>query len=172
MSTQVQYYTRETAPHRAVDELTRSTHEPSKCAACKTHEEDPAKPECYSAVCAACNWSRHDVAKLRAAKRKAFLSGQKKLPPLRPPVAFPRAFPKGFDPHAVVLPPFKMSNPFLAVEVLQKGVAARYLEAVGVKRTKPNFRTWTCGCMTDHNENTTSTTCKKHEAAFNGNPND
>jgi hypothetical protein len=176
---QVIYYTQETAPHLPVPELDNSNarsskrwpHDFEKCDACKAHASDPSKPSCWRAVCAACNWSRTDVVKLRGAKRRAFEAQRNKPVKLSAPVEFSPLFPKGFNPRAVVLPRFTPSNPFLGIDRLSDGVAARYLEAVGVKRTAPNMRTWSCGCTTNHNENSVDKTCARHDAVFHGDPN-
>jgi len=177
MPLELTFYTAATAPHLPVPELSdgkgrhRRTHNFDTCAQCRAHAATPTDPKtapCYFAVCAACNWSRADVARLRAAKRRRInVELRRKSPaPLAPPVDFAPLFPRGFDPHAVILPRIALSNGFDGVDILEAGVARRYLESIGASLPKgASWGTWACGCETREGGELVKS-CARHRRAF------
>lgn len=186
-ATVVTLWTKATAPHEPVMDLSRDYHRGLEgCTSCQEHKADRSRPTCGSAPCASCHWSRTDVRKhreARASKVRAFLrKGDKALPPLRPTFKPKPLFPPGFKPEAVVLPKTvgygeavmskrnQMPLPTLSETV------ERYLAAMGETKVRENRGdgsllrlAWTCGCFTTtHDVNA----CERHMRPINGREDD
>lgn len=122
--------------------------------------------------CAACDWTKPQVAALRVKKKRALrafeLTG--KLPPLpKPNWQWPKKY--ILDAHNLPKLPPMPDNPWPpTLTVWDKtldNVIPRYLEAMG---EKPGANGWTCGCViapeTSYQRATIKTVCEKHRRAI------